>query len=432
MSVSRFRTPKSAVEADGLSASSMLRYALGYDALTEPADITLPASPYVAEVSHDIDASQLTADWAQLEADGGASVFQAHSWLRGLIKHLVPASGATPIFVTLREARNNRAVAIFPLQQRTTRGLKLVEYLASDFCDTCQPLLSLHLSATTDAADVLIDALVAALPPADLLRLEKMQRDLFGRPNPFNDRPGSGCSPHATFPVDLRPDGAAFVGATSAYKAYQKQWRKLTRREGIAFEIFETSEAIAAAFDAMIAMRNTRFTDLNRDDLLNDPKVAKFYRDMALLPAAERAARITGLKVGDDYKAYIYMMDRGGKFSTVISAIDNTVGNAYAPGLILFTKIFEHAIETGYLHGDIGIGFMPYKTRFAPASNPLFMWERALSWRGHLMLAGLNAARATKDWARENRTVRAVAEKVLKRRIGGPAVAAKVEAAEED
>jgi CelD/BcsL family acetyltransferase involved in cellulose biosynthesis len=315
---------------------------------------------------------------------------------------------------------------------RTTQGLKVIEFLGVKFCDTCQPLFSGSLALTAATTRSFVTAILVALPRADVLRLSKMQRDLFGRANPFATLRGTASSADQTFPVALAPGSFGFVAATSAYKAYQKQWRKLSRRDGIAFELFDTPETIAAAFDAMIELRTCRFCELNREDLLNIGEVRDFYRAMALLPEGERVVRIAGLKVGDAYTSYIYMMDHGGKFSTVISAIDNTIGNAYAPGLILFTKIFEHAVEAGYAFGDMGIGYMHYKTRFAARKNPLFIWERALSLQGGLYLTGLKAARQLKQWAKQNDTVRSFVETIRGRKIGVPEHTAKVEAAEDE
>jgi len=428
MALSRIRIQRTELDdADGQSVASMLRFVLGYETLPDINDGNDSESPYVARLCRDIDDARLAADWAALEAKGVASVFQSYTWQRGLIAHLGTPE-IEPLFVTLNERRSNRLVAIFPLQRRHRPGAVTIEYLFADFCDTCQPLLSAEAPPTAAAA--FAATLVAALPAADILRLSKMPRTLFGHANPFADLPGGDGSADMTFPVELHADRDGFVGATSAYKAYQKQWRKLSRREGVAFELFETPEAIGTAFDRMIAMRNTRFTELNRDDLLNDRRVAAFYRAMALLPAAERVVRIAGLKVGDAYTAYIYMMDRGGKFSTVISAIDHSVGNAYAPGLILFTKIFERAHTEGYAFGDIGIGHMHYKTRFAPAPNPLIVWEQALSLKGRVALAAIRSLRAAKHFAKSNRTIRAITETILRRKLAGqPAV--KVETTEE-
>ncbi len=409
-------------DADMISAMGVLRLALGYDAVTLSDEID-DVARFTATVAHTLDEAALSRDWAALEAHGVSSVFQSHSWQHGLATHLLGRLAAAPVIVTLTDLQTGEPAAIFPLQIRTHRGLEVIEYLGHAFCDTCQPLLSVSLDRSASTLRSLIAALIASLPSADIISLTKMQRDLFGVANPFNGLKGCRSSADETFPVELTADAPGFVAETSAYKAYQKQWRKLTRREGISVHTFESPDDIGRAFDAMIALRQSRFTDLNRDDLLNEPEVAAFYRAMALLPEPERAARIVGLKVGDTFTAYIYMMDRGGKFSTVISAIDNSVGNAYAPGLILFTKIFERAIEQGYSHGDIGVGWMHYKTRFAARKNPLFAWERGLSIKGKAVVAASHAAWTLKQWAKENPATRAIAERVLSRKIGNPAPA---------
>lgn len=412
-------------------AGGVLRAVLGYPTVPHDIDGVDDMSPFAIRVLTDVDDIELSALWGRLAADGRASVFQSLAWQKGLVAHFLQPQGITPYFIVVRDAETGQPLAILPLQLRASNGIRRIEYLGNAFCDTAIPLFAAGFEPDTDTAEACLRAVIAALPRADVLSLVKMPKDLYGTPNPLAKLAGCHATPDMTFPLVLDANKPGFVGATSAYKTYQKQWRKLSRREGIAFDSFETPDEIAQAFDAMIAMRNARFDALSRDDLLDDPAVAAFYRAMALKERAERVVTLTGLKVGDSYTAYIYMMDDGKRLSTVISAIDNTVGNAYAPGLVLFTKIFERAVELGYEAADIGIGHMHYKTRFAPAPSPLIALDRGLTLKGKVVVGLTSAKRDLKTWARDNPLVRKIAEKVLKRKIGKPVEAVKPAADEE-
>lgn len=413
-------------------SGAIMRATLGYTVAVGGSDLEDDMSPFSVRLSNEITDAALVRDWQLLAADGRASVFQSYSWLKGLVDHNLLPPGATPHFVTVHDADTQQPLALFPLQVSRAGGLATLEYLADAYCDTAMPLLARGFEPDATTTQALLTSVIATLPHIDVVNLRKMPPDFHGTPNPFAALARCHATADATFPVVLDAASNGFVAATSAYKTYQKQWRKLTRRDGIAFEIFETPEAIARAFDAMIAMRNARFDALAREDLLDNAEVAAFYRDMALADRAERVVSLAGLKVGDTYTAYIYMMDNDSKLSTVISAIDNTVGNAYAPGLILFTKIFERALEKGYDVADIGIGYMPYKTRFAPSPSRLIALEYGLTLRGALVVAGRAAVRTTKAWARENMFARRIAEKVLRRKIGKPVEAPKQAAPEEE
>lgn len=406
-------------------AGGMLRAVLGYAPTPQDIDGVDDMSPFAIDVTTDIDDPALTAIWQQLAGDGRASVFQSHGWQKGLIEHFLTPQAITPYFVTVSDAETRQPLAILPMQQARSGGIGRIEYLGNAFCDTAMPVLAAGFEPDEATSEALLAAIIAALPAADVLSLTKMPKAFYGSANPFAALSGCHATADMTFPVELDASNAGFVGATSAYKTYQKQWRKMSRRDGIAFEIFEDADDIARAFDAMIAMRNSRFDALSRDDLLDDKHVAAFYRDMAMRPKSERVVTMTGLKVGDHHTAYIYMMDSGKRLSTVISAIDNTVGNAYAPGLILFTKIFERAVEMGYEAADIGIGYMHYKTRFAPAPSPLVALDRGLTLKGKIIVGFASAKRGLKAWARDNAVVRQIAEKILKRKIGKPVEAVK-------
>lgn len=412
-------------------AGDLLRAVLGYTAASQDIDGVDDMSPFAIRVTSDVDDPELSTVWQQLSGDGRASVFQSPVWQKGLIEHFLKPQGITPAIVTVSDAGTQQPLAILPLQLTQSKGIRRIAYLGHAFCDTAMPLMAAGFEPDEATAEALLKAVIAALPAADVLSLTKMPKAFYGTPNPFAALAGCHATPDMTFPVVLEADKPGFVGATSAYKTYQKQWRKMTRREGIVFEIFDDPNDIAHAFDAMIAMRNSRFDALSRDDLLDDTDVAAFYREMALKPKAERVVTMTGLKVGNAYTAYIYMMNNGKRLSTVISAIDNTVGNAYAPGLILFTKIFERAVEMGYEAADIGIGHMHYKTRFAPSPSPLLALDRGLTLKGKAIVGLQSAKRGLKTWAKENVFARRIAEKILKRKVGKPVEATKAAAEEE-
>ncbi len=433
MSPSRMRLSRPASPASVWHpARGLMWAALGYPSIQQDIDGVDDMSPFAVDVTTDIDDIRLAARWEQLAAGDRASMFQSRVWQKGLIEHFLKPKGISPAIVTVSDAGTQQPLAVLPLQLTQSKGIRRIAYLGHAFCDTAMPLLAAGFEPDEATTEALLKAVIAALPSADILSLTKMPKTFYDTPNPFAALAGCHATPDMTFPVVLEADKDGFVGATSAYKTYQKQWRKLSRRDGIAFEIFEEPDDIAAAFDAMIAMRNSRFDALSRDDLLDDPEVAAFYREMALRPKAERVVTLTGLKVGEAYTAYIYMMDNGKRLSTVISAIDNTVGNTYAPGLILFTKIFERAIEMGYEAADIGIGYMHYKTRFAPAPSPLVALDRGLTLKGKIAVGLATGKRGLKAWARDNAVVRRIAEKILKRKVGKPVEATKPAVAEEE
>ncbi len=353
-----------------------------------------------ARIGHDIRDPALVADWQAIASEGLGTVFQSLPWATGLVDHFAKAEHWTPVFVTLRCAWSGQPLAIFPLASRRHLGLTVVEYIGGSLCDMQSPIVANWATLTPDLMNEVATALQEALRPADVLILSRMPGTIAGRPNPMLQLPGIRQSRECTWPITLEQTSDATVATTSAYKIYQKQWRKLARREGIEYRIFEASDEIASAFDHMVAMRHERFAALQRDDLLTSDKVTAFYRDMALLPEAQRNVRIAGLKVGARWVAYIYMLVGGGRFSTIISAIDNSAGNAYAPALILFTKLFEHAMSTGFAAGDIGIGHMHYKTRFSRGPSILHVWERPLSLRGRLALECRALARHAMHLAR--------------------------------
>ncbi|MDR3375726.1 MAG: GNAT family N-acetyltransferase [Ancalomicrobiaceae bacterium] len=337
---------------------------------------------------------------AIVAAGGQVPLFQSRVWLKGVADYLVNATGSDIRIYRLVDPATGRASAILPVVVTREGGLNVARLLGDGVSDVLGAIVAPHVTPSTEAAEAVLRLVSEDLVDVDLLRLTHLAPTIDGRANLLALAEGAFASADATYPVDLEPASATVVTARSACKTYQKQWRKLERRDGIAINWLTEAGEIAAGFDRMVQMRRARFARLSRADTLREEASERFYRAMALAPEGDRPAQIAELVVAGKPVGYIYRIDDGQRFSTVICAIDDTVGNAYAPALILFTKLFEKAVAEGYSSGDMGTGSMPYKLRFARGENRLLTIERGLSLKGWIATVGFALVRAARAWCK--------------------------------
>ncbi|MDR3497421.1 MAG: GNAT family N-acetyltransferase [Ancalomicrobiaceae bacterium] len=368
----------------------------------QPAEIRTDAPGLRLVRAAGFDDPELIADFTAIAGAGGlVPLFQLPSWLAGVAEHLVPASGGEVRIFRLVDPATGRADIILPMVIAREGRLTVARLLGDGVCDVLGAIVAPHVAMTPETAETVLRLVSSGLADADILRLTHLAREIDGKPNLLALGRGAFLSADAVYPVDIDPASPTAVSTRSGYKSYQKQWRKLERRDGIAIHWLGGEADIVAGYARMIEMRRARFARLTRADLLREDTSSRFYLAMLLAPADRRVAHLAELVVGGRPSGYLYRIDDGRRFSTVICAIDDTAGNAFAPGLLLFTKLFEKALNEGYVAGDMGVGHLPYKLRFASAECRLLGLERGLSATGRIAVAWSALLRAARAWAKQ-------------------------------
>lgn len=331
-----------------------------------------------------VDDAALWDRWSALETDGIATAFQARTFVEPLIRRLAPALGCRGFVVEVADRCSPVLTAAFTLRRR--RGITSIELADCGLSDYAAPIFQLRID-TDDRLRLaeLERAVLAALPPHDVLLLRKMPLTIAGQANPFAGFTGARSMHTATLTVDA---AATIAGGLGAVKEGERKARRIIRDGGRVRRITDCAEALAA-LECLFAFRAARARLVGGNARLAEPAVRDFYREVigrgvssgfAVVHEIASADRLLGVVQG-----FVY---RGRFHGTLMGfAADDPASAAVSPGLVGVVHALANHAETGGTAFDFGPGEQPYKARFGGIASDYRQVVRAATVRGLAPLA---------------------------------------------
>jgi CelD/BcsL family acetyltransferase involved in cellulose biosynthesis len=325
------------------------------------------AATFAVEVS--FDSSEVRAQWEELEKWG--TPFQTRAWLLPWRRVVAPKVRATPVYVTVRDRRTQRAVMFIPLCLRRWRGLATIEFPDLGLSDYNAPLLAPDLDLGTDEVRSLWDQIRRALPPADIVRFDKVPTTFRGRDNPIARlewmRRMELCAWELVLPA-TREVYDKRVLDRKARKEHRRKRGRLAERTG-AFELFHaaTPSDGQAIFDALRNERWVRFRRTKRSDVLDDPRLIAFYRSV-IFDEWSSFVDLSALKAGDKILATLFALRHDGAYVLLMHSFEPTL-EALSPGIVAIDEMVTHLIECGDRYFDFTVGNEAYKLGIRRARN---------------------------------------------------------------
>ena len=339
--------------------------------------------------------------WRRLERDGTATAYQRLDWAENLVAHLADAAKAEPLIVEVVEDASGQPVMLVPLARIRHRGYRVITWLDLDVCDYAAPILAPGIDLTAGQIEAAWTAIRKVLPAADLIRISRIPAEIRGRANPFA-RLG------ACRRMEMEASGVAIDGDPetlfdrlsnpSKAKNLAKLRRRLERSGTVRFVVATTPGEVDAIFDAMVAQRETRFSELGRVNLLARPEVKAFYRDGAMAGLSGGPARLAGLSVDGEWIAASYGLVHGGVLHGLILTMAGGPWRTASPGLHIVKEKMRWARAEGLDYFDFTVGTMPYKSDFGVQIRTLDELVEVVSLRGLAVIQATRGAAAAKTW----------------------------------
>ncbi|MGV7030605.1 GNAT family N-acetyltransferase [Methylobacterium symbioticum] len=351
------------------------------------------ATPIAYDVSVANDWAEVDRVWAPLVRTGGAATpFQELPWLAAWYACLGSQPGVLPLLVTVRERGSGRIAAALPLTLARSGGLRVIAFADDGITDYNAAILG--PAAPQDAAGwrALAQAVRAALPRADLLRLEKLA-------GPTALWPGARDS--TLFGNLIRIGDSYETYHRSNEKTFRKElersWRVFQRHPGAALRRVRTRAEADSLMDALERLQRERIAELGLPYILDRPDIARHYRRLVAEGIEPGSTVLTALVAGDDVVAALFGLRAGEHYAMVRLAVtgDETWRNT-SPGRLLIAQTMEHLHGEGARIFDFTIGEYAYKRRFNVERVPLATVLAPLSARGALVCAVDRAKRLAK------------------------------------
>ncbi len=333
----------------------------------------------------DVDTSYaaVAARWRSLADHGVALAFQRDTWLTNWYDTVGSQPEFKPLLLTIVEPSTGADVMALPLCLHSSAGWRAIEFADAGLTDYNAPILSAQAPQDAAGARAMWKAVLRRLPPADLIRLEKMPAEIGGRVNPLACLKGAR---KARLSGNLlRVEGEWNDWHWGLERTFRKElersWRVFCKNLGAEFVRVADLQEATRVFTGLKTLQAARVAELGLPYILDEPVNERFYDSVVATGIASGDAVLTALRVGDRLVAALLGLATGEHYSMVRLATAGGEWKNCSPGRLLIERTMKYLHERGFRTFDFTIGDYAYKRRLGVSPLPLFELNTARSWR---------------------------------------------------
>lgn len=275
----------------------------------------------------------------------------------------------------------------------------MVEFADTSLTDYNAPLIADGLMLEPA---VLVNAMLAALPPLDILRLVKMPKQLDGKPNPLAFLSGCRASEQCANFVRIDTDWSTYQRSVLEKKFRKEMERSLRvfEREGenSRFELIEDADVAEWVLADIEVLQETRIEELGLPFILNDAPYRRFYRNLVRNGLRDGSVVVSALRSGSDVLvAGLVGIRSGDQYAMVRLGQDGHNWRKCSPGKLVIERTMWALHQQGVRHFDFTTGNYDYKNGFRLQQQPLVDVTMPLSMRGRVKLGRERVAEDVKS-----------------------------------
>lgn len=308
--------------------------------------------------------------------------FQSPSWFDAWFAILQP-SGMDCYVGVIRKSEGGQPLFLLPLVRERCHGMTVLTLPDRGVSDYHSALVSPEFAPDPETMDRLWGALVAMLPRADILSLERVPPEAAARMRlAHRMRPSS-------FSARLLPIDADFATIRerrfdpSTGRRLAKNRRKLEHKGSLTFDFVAGPEALPD-LECLLDWRQQRFQGEISD---KDAAIQRsFYRRLI---EEGSLARVGRLRLDQTLIGGCLGLAEGGSLLILMIAYSKNFAN-WAPGLLTFESCIAAAADLGFSVFDLTIGSESYKQVFGTDCVTLMELRQPLTLGGRIVLALLD------------------------------------------
>lgn len=302
------------------------------------------------------------------------SPFQSSEWLDAWYAAF-SGDGVDPVFVEMRHKADGARALALPLILRRENGLRIISFADLEVTDYNAPLLGEHPPRTPLECREAWDAVDAVLPPADVCLLQKMPEIIGDQPNPLVQALGGVPSPLFGNLVETGDDLDSWRASLDGHARgeFARLWRVFSKHPDPRFIRARTYEEALPLFDWLETWQARRSAELGRgasEYRLDQPRYARFYRDLMARHAGSGEVILTALASGERLVAVSFAIASGTYFAHVRIAFDPEFAKS-GPARLLLERTVTALHAEGFRQFDFTIGDYQHKRKFKVKRLPL-------------------------------------------------------------
>jgi CelD/BcsL family acetyltransferase involved in cellulose biosynthesis len=332
--------------------------------------------------------SRLYPNWGEVPPEWrnpacAPTPFQTDAFLSSWYETLGRLPGVTPVVLEQRDALG-RPAALWPLAMARAGSLREISFADGEVTDNCAPLTGPAFPQCREGLGALWRSAIAALPPADILRIKKLPAATLGQCDFANVLPGVRADPLSRHVVDMSGsfDDYAARRTTKFNKEQRRVWRVFTRNDGAAFEVVVDPARALMLFAQFEALQEARMREIGVEYRLGGPEYRAFSRMLIERGVASGEVVFGALTAGDELVGGLLGLTNGRSVAFVRICFAPGAWTPCSPGRLVLEKTMEALHDRGFRAVDLSVGDFPYKYDFGVKLEPLQTVLRPLSLRG--------------------------------------------------
>jgi CelD/BcsL family acetyltransferase involved in cellulose biosynthesis len=351
------------------------------------------------DVITDLTAAQ--ARWEALERDGAATPFQSFAWISTLARTVGRAFFAEIFVLIVREVATGRDLMLLPLVRRPLGPIRMIELPDFGVSDYSAPIVAPEIAAAPARFVALWKLALAAIPSADLIRINKMPEQVNQHRNPFLRLSGLWPKETQSWSVTLPECWSDYEANMLSGKFRRNIRRSLKNLKAIgALEYVVAREPVTAdkIFAALCAHREARFKRLGRANILDRAEYREFYRQILHGGLASGLSSLSALVVDSKIVATIFGLYWRGTYFALIPTMTEAALHGHSVGKIINWLQVREVHARGCRHFDFTIGNESYKRDYGATPTKLYEAAWPLKLRGAPVAWSLRFRTGVRRW----------------------------------
>ncbi|RUP10436.1 MAG: GNAT family N-acetyltransferase [Hyphomicrobium sp.] len=332
--------------------------------------------------------SAVSDRWQALGRHAFASPFQTAHWIGNWYEAFTP-TGIEPVIVSVVERSSGRDLMMIPLMRHSQNGVRRIEFADLWITDYNAPLVRSDYNFQDFAREVW-PAILQALPPADVLTLQKMPLSLGPNVNPLTTLSSIEQSDLSGHIVALGDNWDEYLStlSKSARRELRRRSTKFVNENGGRLRRIANSDEALEALQVLEAQQTTRLAAQGAKHVFNDPVYQELYRHH-LLRGLENGHAVMFVLTADTEIVATFFALKNDDHTTLIR-ISQSQDPVWRP-LGLGKMIIHQALEALHAEGcrtfDLSVGSHRYKDEFRVEPVPMAELTIPMSLRGTPFIA---------------------------------------------
>jgi CelD/BcsL family acetyltransferase involved in cellulose biosynthesis len=329
---------------------------------------------------------ELEQRWRALEDVSDLTPFQSIRFAKPWYDVFAGAGDCEPCIVVVRSIDSGRDVMLLPLCRRHDGQVRVVEFADGGVSDYNAPVLLRDVAISKPIMSQIWQQIIASLPSADWIKLEKVPLTINGRTNPLTL---ISAGLEMQFGAHFLPlhsgsslHGAATTTVPSNYAAKLNTEKRRLEKHGTLQLETAVGQRIGDLFAALADQRRSRSTALGRRDTLEDPRIRLFYEKLVDEGPQTGFCRLDAMTLNSDVLATALGLSYRGTYYLLLPAFADGQWSRHSPGNLLLYLQMLALQGTGHRGYDFTIGDESYKARFGARRAALQSITQPLTLKG--------------------------------------------------